>query len=149
MIKCPCVCGKFKAPALTVDGIVLKENEIVLIKRKKEPYKGSWALPGGFVECGESVEKAVLREVKEETGLDCKIDMLFGVYSDPKRDPRGHMVSIVYVLEPITQEFLPTTDASEAKWFNIEDLPELAFDHGKIVEDFKVFRWNSANNAEH
>ncbi len=140
MIKCPCVCGNFKAPALTVDGIVLRGNEIALIKRKKDPYRGTWALPGGFVECGESVENAVLREVKEETGLECRIDQLFGVYSDPRRDPRGHMVSIVYVLEPVSHEFLPRTDALEARWFNIEDLPALAFDHSKIIEDFKVVR---------
>ena len=90
---------KYKSPKLTVDGILLKKGEILLIKRKNPPFKNSWALPGGFVEYGEKTEDAVLREFFEETGLKTTIKKLIGVYSDPDRDPRGHTVSIIYLIE--------------------------------------------------
>lgn len=77
--------------------IICKDSSIVLIKRKKDPYKDSWALPGGFVEYGETVESAILREVKEETGLEIDLCRIVGVYSDPERDPRGHTVTICYL----------------------------------------------------
>ena len=128
---------QYRNPRLTVDGIVIKNNQILLIKRKKEPFKGKWALPGGFVNYGERVEDAVVREVMEETGLTTSISSLFGVYSDPDRDPRGHTVSVVYILEPVNGEPKGGDDASEARYFPLENLPELAFDHSKIISDYR------------
>jgi len=124
-----------KKPSIAVDGIITKDEKILLIKRKNEPFKGKWALPGGFVEYGERVEEAVLREIKEETGLDAKIKKLFGVYSDPNRDPRGHTISIVFILED-KGKVKGGDDAEEAKFFELKKLPPLAFDHKKIVDDF-------------
>ncbi|MBP2030269.1 8-oxo-dGTP diphosphatase [Methanohalophilus levihalophilus] len=121
-------------PKLTVDAVIVLNRELVLIRRKNEPYKGGYALPGGFVEIGETTEEAVKREAKEETGLSIKIIDLVGVYSDPSRDPRGHTVSIVYLA---TGEGTPKadTDAEDVRLFSLENLPELAFDHEKIIRD--------------
>ncbi len=123
-----------KKPSIAVDGILIKNNKILLIKRKNEPFKGKWALPGGFVEYGERVEEAVLREFEEEVGIKAKIKRLLGVYSDPNRDPRGHVISIVFLLEG---EGIPKAgdDAKDAKFFDLDDLPPLAFDHDKIIRD--------------
>src|SRR3989454_5744491 len=86
-------------PAVTVDGLVLFDGKLVAIRRRNDPFRGMPALPGGFVELGETTVEAVVREVREETGLETKILRLVGVFSDPKRDPRGHVISIVYELE--------------------------------------------------
>jgi 8-oxo-dGTP diphosphatase len=126
---------KYKSPKLTVDGIVLKNGKILLIKRKNQPFEGKWALPGGFVEYGEKTEDATVREVLEETGLKTKIDHLVGVYSDPNRDPRGHTVSIVYVLDIHGGELKSGDDACDAKFFGLKNLPELSFDHEGIIKD--------------
>ena len=91
----------YQKPSLTVDGIILKDEKILLIKRKNDPFKDMWALPGGFVEYNEKCEDAVVREVSEETGLKTNIKKIFGVYSDPSRDPRGHTISIIYILDII------------------------------------------------
>jgi 8-oxo-dGTP diphosphatase len=129
-----------KTPYLAVDGVVrLWEGErfkgIVLIERRYEPL--GYALPGGFVEVGETVEKAVLREVKEETGLDAQIVKLLGVYSEPNRDPRFHVVSVVFVLDAYGEP-KGGDDAKKAVVFPIEDLPfdKIVFDHAKILKDF-------------
>jgi len=129
-----------KTPYLAVDGVVrLWEGErfkgIVLIERRYEPL--GYALPGGFVEVGETVEKAVLREVKEETGLDAQIVKLLGVYSEPNRDPRFHVVSVVFVLDAYGEP-RGGDDAKKAVVFPIEDLPfdKIVFDHAKILKDF-------------
>ena len=128
---------KYRSPKLTVDGAILKESKILLIKRKNEPYKGKWALPGGFVEYGEKVEDAVVREIYEETHLKTKIFCLIGIYSDPKRDPRGHVVSVVYNLDIIGGDLKGGDDASDAKFFDLKDLPKLAFDHNDIIKDIR------------
>lgn len=125
----------YKSPKLTADGAIFKEGKIVLIKRKNEPFKGKWALPGGFVEYGEKVEDAVIREVKEETGLSTKIIDIVGIYSDPNRDPRGHIVTVVYLLDIIGGELKGSDDAADAKYFDINDLPDLSFDHNIVLKD--------------
>ena len=125
----------YKIPRITVDGIIIKDKKILLIQRKKQPFKDKWALPGGFVEYGEKTEDAAVREVLEETGLKTKIDHLVGVYSDPNRDPRGHTITAAYFLEIIDGNVKGSDDASDAKFFNINDLPDLSFDHDKIIED--------------
>lgn len=122
-------------PSLAVDAVILEDERIVLVKRKNPPFQGRWALPGGFVEYGETVEEAVRREVKEETGLDVRIEKLVGVYSDPGRDPRGHTVSIVYFCRPVSGLMNAGSDAKEVKEFHLKELPALAFDHRKIIED--------------
>jgi 8-oxo-dGTP diphosphatase len=131
---------KFKSPNLTVDGIIFRDNTILLIKRKHEPFKGKWALPGGFVEYGETTEKAVIREIFEETGMETKVKSLLGVYSDPNRDPRGHTVSVVYLLDELGGKLKGGDDASEAKFFQENQLPELSFDHEKIIKDYLLGR---------
>jgi 8-oxo-dGTP diphosphatase len=126
---------EIKSPALTVDAVIIIEGKFVLIQRKNEPFKGMWALPGGFVDRGERVEDAARREVKEETGLDVELIALLGVYSDPKRDPRGHTVSIVYLANPVGGKLEAADDAADAKFFGPEDDPDLAFDHAIILND--------------
>lgn len=113
------------------------EDSIVLIRRKNEPFKGSWALPGGFVEYGETVEDAVKREVKEETGLDIKLKDISGIYSAPDRDPRGHTVTICYLAHKTGGELKADTDALQAKCFKVDEALEnrLAFDHEQIIKD--------------
>ena len=126
---------KFRNPSLTVDGILIINHEILLIKRGNDPFKDMWALPGGFVDYGEKTEDAIKREMKEETGLICDITDLFGVYSDPNRDPRGHTVSIIYDLIKKDGTLQCGDDASEVKFFQLSNLPPLAFDHDSIILD--------------
>ncbi len=125
-------------PFPTADAIIEVGDRIVLVRRKNPPE--GWAIPGGFVEAGESVETAAVREALEETGLEVTLSLLLGVYSDPSRDPRFHTVSTVYVGRA---EGSPAggDDAAEARLFSEEDLPSpLAFDHAKILADYFRFR---------
>ena len=122
---------------LTVDAIIPFEGKIVLIKRKNEPFKDRYALPGGIVEYGERVEEALVREVKEETGLDVEIYRIVGVYSDPNRDPRGHFVSICFVAIPRGGKLEASDDAKEVALFDLDEIPELAFDHNRMIDDAK------------
>lgn len=125
---------------LTVDAVVFGYEEgnisVLLIKRKYEPFKDKWAIPGGFVLNNESLEEAVQRELQEETGV--KINYLEQLYTfgDPSRDPRGRVVSIAYfgLVRPNAFKIFASTDAAEVQWFNIDELPELSFDHKEILE---------------
>lgn len=123
-----------KTPLLAVDAIILYQKGIVLIRRENPPYQGRYALPGGFVEVGETVEDAVVREAREETGLKIDIKRLVGVYSDPSRDPRGHVVSICYLADG-HGELQSGSDARSAEVFPLDRLPELAFDHARMIND--------------
>ncbi|RQW78933.1 MAG: NUDIX hydrolase [Methanothrix sp.] len=123
-----------QTPLLAVDAVILFGSGIVLIKRKNPPYQGSFALPGGFVEVGETVENATKREAREETGLQIELLGLVGVYSDPKRDSRGHVVSVAY-LAAGKGELASGSDAKSAEVFPLNSLPALAFDHDKIIRD--------------
>ncbi|MBS7659812.1 MAG: NUDIX hydrolase [Candidatus Bathyarchaeia archaeon] len=134
-----------KTPLLAVDVVAIIDDGVVLIRRANPPYEGFYALPGGFVEYGERVEDAALREMLEETGLEVRLKALIGVYSDPSRDPRGHVVSIAYLADVVGGALKPATDAKEAKVFPIGNIPEkLAFDHEQILKDaFKILRKSS------
>ncbi|MER3447993.1 MAG: DNA mismatch repair protein MutT [Candidatus Dadabacteria bacterium] len=126
-----------KTITLTVDPIILTNNGVVLVKRSFDPYKDHWALPGGMVEYGETIEAAVVREAKEETGLDIKIEKLVGVYSDPNRDPRGHFVSVCFLCVPVGSELATSVETKEVRIFSKEEIEsiKLAFDHQKILKD--------------
>jgi 8-oxo-dGTP diphosphatase len=123
-----------KCITLTVDAVIPYRGKIVLIRRKNEPFKDFYALPGGIVEYGETVEDALLREVKEEVNLSGKIYKLVGIYSNPARDPRGHFVSACYIVLP-EGEPEAGSDAKECRLFDLDSLPELAFDHSEMIKD--------------
>lgn len=127
-------------PAVAVDGLIVQARKLVLIRRKNSPYKDMYALPGGFVEYNETTENAVLREIQEEVGVKTRIKSLVGVYSDPDRDPRGHVVSAAYELEIISGKLKAGDDAAEFELVSLKDLSkimnELAFDHDMIIQDF-------------
>lgn len=126
----------YKLPAVAVDGILIINDNIVLVKRKNEPFKGYLALPGGFVEYGETLESAVIREIYEETGIQSRIVRLLNIYSDPNRDPREHVISAVYVLEPVSGSLKVGDDADSVLLLSKNQVPVLAFDHNKILNDF-------------
>ncbi len=123
---------------IAVDAIVEKGHEILLITRGSKPFEGMLALPGGFVEEGEKVEQALIREVEEEASIVVKPKEILGVYSDPSRDPRGHTVSIVFVAEVVDGELEAGGDAKEVDWYELKkiNLKKLAFDHAKILKDY-------------
>lgn len=121
-------------PLLAADAIILFEGGIVLIQRDRPPYAGCYALPGGFVEIGETVEAGAIREAREETGLEVELLGLVGVYSHPARDPRGHVVSAAFLARGRGQ-LSAGSDARAAGIFSRESLPHLAFDHQKIISD--------------
>lgn len=124
-----------KCPLLTVDAFIITEGKYVLIERGNPPFQGRWALPGGFVDVGETVEAAARREAREETGLDVELLALLGVYSDPARDPRGHTVSVVYLARPAGGALNAGDDAARARLFAPGDEVALAFDHDAVVRD--------------
>ena len=127
----------YKNPVPTVDIIIEVGEKIVLIKRKNPPH--GWALPGGFVDYGESYETAAAREAEEETGLVVQNLQQFRTYSDPDRDPRQHTASTIFIAQA-DKEPVAGDDAAEAALFTEETLPDLVFDHGKIVADYFAFK---------
>lgn len=145
---------KQKIPRITVDAIILhgEYNEIVLVKRKHNPEKGKWALPGGHLEFGESLEEAVVREVKEETNLNLGNYVQFKAYSDPSRDPRGHYITMVFTGNGYGK-LKSGDDAKEAKAFSMEEIKnmELAFDHSEILNDYyeQVLKFYSDERWNH
>lgn len=124
-----------ETPKLMVD-IVIPDGEgrVLLIRRGSDPFEGSWALPGGFVDVGETVEDAAVREAKEETGLDVELLRLIGVYSNPERDPRGHNVSVAF-LARAEGDPSAASDAAEAAFLDPSSTAALAFDHEGIIVD--------------
>lgn len=142
--------SKFQEPAITVDIIIftIKEGSpcVLLVKRGVEPFKNMWAIPGGFVRLNESLEEAAKRELEEETGVkEVYLEQLY-TFGDVNRDPRGRTITVAYFAlidsEKAKQKLKATTDASEAKWFSTSSLPELAFDHAKILKyALKRLRW--------
>jgi 8-oxo-dGTP diphosphatase len=147
--------GDYPRPMLTADVVVFagaaEAPHVLLIQRGNPPFAGSWALPGGFVEEGKQVADAAPRELVEETGLKVDVGVLelLGVYDTPGRDPRGWTVSVVYIARvPAESAVAGADDASDARWFAVEELPELAFDHALIVADARAFVAEPALAAE-
>jgi len=135
-----------KNPTPTVDTIIQKGTKVLLVERKRDPFKQMMVLPGGFINEGERAEDAAIREVKEETSLDIVLDNILGVYSDPSRDPRGHIMSTVFIgkisdksdkKEPIAGD-----DAATTKWVDLASIEEeqFGFDHKKILMDYKEWK---------
>lgn len=126
-----------ETPSLTVDAIIEMADHpgrpIVLIERRYPPF--GWALPGGFVDVGETLEAAAVREAREETSLDVQLKVLLGNYSDPSRDPRGHTCSAVFIAEA-SGEPRAADDARNLDVYDPRACPPLAFDHGLIIEDY-------------
>jgi 8-oxo-dGTP diphosphatase len=121
-------------PALTVDCVVLDSaDRVLLIRRANPPFQGQYALPGGFVDVGETVEAACRRELKEETGLDVGALRLIGVYSDPGRDPRGHTCSVAFLAHAGKAQPVAGDDAAAAEWIDTWRKVPLAFDHALIL----------------
>jgi 8-oxo-dGTP diphosphatase len=129
---------KYKNPSLTTDIFIFDDDfNFILIKRKNDPYKDCWALPGGFVEYGEKVEDSAIREAKEETSIDVELKELVNVYSEPDRDPRGHTISIAYLAKGAFDSKKADSDAKDIGIFSIDELDDIniAFDHRKIIND--------------
>ena len=126
-----------KTPLLTVDCVIFNGDNVILIRRGFEPFKGRYALPGGFVDVGESVEAACARELKEETGLEVDKGSLrlVGVYSKPNRDPRGHTVSIAYLGESNLSKLQAGDDAVSVELVADWESESIAFDHMEIIKD--------------
>lgn len=128
----------------TVDIIIQRNSQILFVKRKKEPFKGMLTFPGGFVDNNEKVEDTAIREVKEETSLSVKLIDILGVYSDPTRDPRGHIISTVFIAE-ISDDHIEATakdDAADIKWMDIDNIDNenFGFDHKKIILDYRKWK---------
>ena len=133
---------KYKIPSLTVDIFIFNDNhEFILIQRKNDPFKEYWALPGGFVDYGETTEDAAIREAKEETSIDVELIDLLNVYSEPDRDPRRHTVSVTYLARGNFDDANADDDAKDIGVYSFDDLKKLniAFDHMTILNDAKNY----------
>ena len=139
---------KPKTPLLTVDCVVFdREDRVLLIRRRNAPFKGELALPGGFVDIGETVEAACRRELLEETGIAVGKIALVGVYSDPKRDPRGHVCAAAFTTRVKSAKPIAGDDASAFEWVSGWRRHKLAFDHRQIVADAWKQHSAKANSA--
>jgi 8-oxo-dGTP diphosphatase len=136
----------YKDPVPTVDLIIRRKtdgNEILIERRGREPFVGRYALPGGHIDYGETVEHAAMRELKEECSISASLVTILGVYSDPNRDPRGQRISTAFIANYKEGEIKAGDDAGSAEWIDLDKLlgsgEEFAFDHRKILNDYK--RW--------
>lgn len=132
-------CYEYPRPMVTVDAALLtpppEGRKILLIRRKHPPFQGRWALPGGFIDMEEDLPASALRELAEETGIRNVSLRQFRAYGAPGRDPRGRVITIVFYGETPAVPVQGGDDAAEARWFPVERLPALAFDHGRIIHD--------------
>ncbi len=130
-------------PVPTVDIILQRDSKVLMVKRKKDPFKGYLALPGGFVNEGETVEEAMKREAKEETSLEVEPIDILGVYSDPRRDPRKHSMSTVFIGIIVGGQDSAGDDAAGIEWVDVDRIEKqqlMAFDHLQIIQDYKNWR---------
>ena len=132
-------CYKYPHPAVTTDCVIFgfddRELQVLLIERGIEPFKGKWAFPGGFLNMDETAGEGAMRELKEETGLENAYIEQFNTYSEPGRDPRERVITIAHYALVRIQEVKGGDDAAKAQWFPIDEVPQLAFDHDKILRD--------------
>lgn len=132
-------CYRYPRPAVTTDCVIFGyehgQLRVLLIERGNEPFKGRWALPGGFVKMDETAEEGARRELQEETALDCSFMQQLHAYSSVDRDPRERVITIAYLALTKIQDVEGGDDASKARWFGINEVPSLAFDHDKILRD--------------
>jgi ADP-ribose pyrophosphatase YjhB (NUDIX family) len=132
-------CGRYNSRHVVSNGVVVKDDKILLIRRGIEPEIGKWALPGGYMDWDETIEQTVVREVKEETGIDAQIKFMIGVYTNPQRknDPNQN-VSIIFSMSPLTHDPKPQeSEIQEIQWGDIHSLPEdMAFDHADMIKDY-------------
>jgi 8-oxo-dGTP diphosphatase len=137
---------RYRNPTPTVDTIIQRDSWILLVKRRNDPFKGYLVLPGGFVNEGERVEDAAKREVKEETSLNIELLDILGVYSDPTRDPRGHMMSTVFIAKISSNnekvDAVAQDDAAAIEWISLEviNTRNVGFDHKRIISDYKTWK---------
>ena len=127
---------EYPRPMLTADCVVVRPSgEVLLVRRGNEPFKGCWALPGGFMEMDETIEHCAVRELMEETGIEADESMLIlvGVFSAPGRDPRGRTVTAAYLVRADIGEAKAGDDAAEVRWWPLNALPPLAFDHDAVI----------------
>ena len=142
---------EYKNPTPTVDVILERESKILMVRRKKDPYKDHLALPGGFVNEGETVEDAMKREAMEETSLEIHPIDVLGVYSDPRRDPRKHIVTVVFVGIIVSGDLRANDDAASIEWIQLDSIDQLqqqkmlAFDHAQILQDYR--QWKSTGGT--
>lgn len=136
----------YKNAASTSSMIVENEGNVYLVLRKHNPYAGTWALPGGFLNCDkENLETTAVRELREETPFIAKVEdlELLCVHSEPDRDPRGHVIDHVYIIKRCSEqphEDRNYDDAADGRFFPLDNLPQLAFDHGKALEKYKLWK---------
>ena len=132
---------EYPRASVTADAVLFAEKDgqryVLLIQRGNEPYKGFWAFPGGFLEMDETVARCAERELEEETGIVLTGMQLVGIYSDVERDPRGRVVTAAYAAMTTMPEANAGDDAAAARWWPLNALPKLAFDHDTILEDAK------------
>ncbi len=131
-------------PMAVADSIVVKDNKILLIKRATPPFKGWWCLVGGLMNVGETIEQTAVREVKEETGITAKVTSLVGVYSGPKRDPRGTTLVATFLMKPVKFGGKKDGEISDMKFFTFNELPKkIGLDHRRMIKDaLKILRKN-------
>jgi len=141
--KCDFV--NYRNPRPTASALVLYKNKLLLTKRGRAPYRGRWELPGGFVDRGESADHAVIRELKEETGLKIKLEKIIGIYPDiyTYNSDQFHTLNIFYIAKASSEKLKAMDDVSEAKWFAKKDLPKnIAFKHGQLAIKDLLKIWN-------
>jgi 8-oxo-dGTP diphosphatase len=142
---------EYKNPTPTVDMVLERDSEILMVKRKKDPFKDHLALPGGFVNEGETIEDAMKREAMEETSLEVHPIDILGVYSDPRRDPRKHIMTVVFVGIIVRGETMAGDDAASIEWIQLGSIDQLrrqnlfAFDHAQILLDYR--QWKSSGGT--
>jgi 8-oxo-dGTP diphosphatase len=133
---------KHSNPTPTVDVILQRDSNVLMIRRKNDPFKDCLALPGGFVNEGETIEEAMKREALEETSLEVEPVEILGAYSDPKRDPRKHIVTVVFVGIIVGGNSKPGDDAASIEWVKIAEIQrqQIAFDHAQILRDYSQWK---------
>jgi 8-oxo-dGTP diphosphatase len=133
---------KYNNPTPTVDVILQRDSKVLMIVRKKDPFKGLLAMPGGFVNDGETVEEAMKREAIEETSFEVEPIDILGVYSDPRRDPRKHIMTVVFVGIIVGGSGKAGDDAASIEWIELGDIErkQIAFDHAMILADYRKWK---------